>query len=95
LVGTPGSHWGSKYTILAEHYDWLSDTAAVRNNAGVSFPGSAVSARAASSGTVVAAWGTETSDGRPPLNDPQTEVLLTLVYVDDDGEVRWARRIFG
>ncbi|GAA1364288.1 hypothetical protein [Catellatospora chokoriensis] len=90
-----GSHWSSAYTELAEHYDWLARTAMVTDERGVSFPGSAIIAPALSSAALVATWFTDTADGRPPLADPQAEVLIALVYVDDDGEVRWAKRIFG
>ncbi|GAB4057288.1 hypothetical protein [Catellatospora paridis] len=90
-----GSHWSSAYTELAEHYDWLAKTAMVTGERGVSFPGSAIAAPALSSGALVATWFTDTADGRPPLTDPLTEVLIALVYADDDGEVRWAKRIFG
>ncbi|GIF98229.1 hypothetical protein [Catellatospora citrea] len=90
-----GSHWSSAYTELAEHYDWLAKTAMVTDERGVTFPGSAITAPALSSGTLVATWFTDTADGRPPLTDPSAEVIIALVYVDDDGDVRWAKRIFG
>ncbi|MEU8076600.1 hypothetical protein AB0B31_14235 [Catellatospora citrea] len=90
-----GSHWSSAYTELAEHYDWLAKTAMVTDERGSTFPGSAIAAPALSSGALVATWFTDTADGRLPLTDPLAEVLIALVYVDDDGDVRWAKRIFG
>jgi hypothetical protein len=100
-AGAQGSGWGSAYAALAEHYDWLAGTAEVdqADASGVTVHRSApsrtasVSAPAATAGTATA-WFRCGGDGTIPLTDAGREVAVALVYMDD-GEVRWARRIYG
>ena len=85
------------YEELAKHYDWLRGVAEVNftDARGVSrFPTAAVDARAVEAGAATA-WFRQWGDGRIPFADPSREIVVAFVYVDDSGEVRWARRVFG
>jgi hypothetical protein len=95
--GATGSDWASAYEALAEHYDWLRGTAEANYTAvnGVTnFPTAAVGTPATEAGTVTA-WFRHGGDGPIPFADSKRDILVALVYLDDSGEVRWARRIFG
>ena len=95
--GATGSNWASAYEALAEQYDWLDGVAGANYtdaNGLTNFPTAAVDAPATEAGTVTA-WFRQWSDGPIPFADPKRDVVVALVYCDDSGEVRWARRIFG
>ena len=38
-------------------------------------------------------WFRQWGDGPIPFADAQRDIVLALIYVDDSGEVRWARRV--
>jgi hypothetical protein len=95
--GGTGSDWAGAYEALAQHYDWLSGTAEANYtdvNDETEFPSAAVGAPATESGTMTA-WFRQWSEGQIPFTDPAREIAVALFYVDDKGEVQWARRIFG
>ncbi|MEV8503320.1 hypothetical protein AB0368_00655 [Actinoplanes sp. NPDC051475] len=83
-AGGTGSGWEGAYEPLAEHYDWLRRVAGPDAIAAVDAPG-------AGSGTVTA-WFRQQADATRAGRD---DIVLAVFSVDDDGEVRWARRIFG
>jgi hypothetical protein len=96
-AGGTGTQWSSAYETLAEHYGWLGGVArALHTDAdGVNhLPNAAVHAGTGRSGTVTG-WFHQWADRPVPLADPHREVVVALVNVDDHGEVRWARRVFG
>jgi hypothetical protein len=85
--GGTGSTWGSSYEVLARKYDWL------RGISAADLPIASVAAPAPS-GTVTA-WFRQWGAGSVPFADPAAEVLVALAHQDEDGEFRWARRIYG
>lgn len=95
--GATGSNWAGAYEALAQHYDWLRGVAEAdfTDASGVTrFPTAAVAARATETGTATA-WFRQWGDGRIPFADPSQEIVVALVYVDDSGDVRWAKRVSG
>ncbi|WP_412741108.1 hypothetical protein [Krasilnikovia sp. MM14-A1259] len=95
--GGTGSDWAGAYEALAQHYDWLSGVAAANYtdaNGMNTFPTAAVNAPAAEDGTVTA-WFRQWGEGTIPFTDPAGEIVVAMFYVDDKGQVRWARRIYG
>jgi hypothetical protein len=95
--GGGGGNWASSYEILASRYAWLSGVARelyVDPPRMYRQPTAAVSAAATGSGTVTG-WYRQWRDGALPIDDPATDTLVALVLVDEDGEVRWARRVYG
>jgi hypothetical protein len=97
LGGTTGSQWASAYESLADHYDWLAGVAAggYTDATGLNhLPAAAVHAGSGRSGTVTG-WFRQWGDSPVPLADPTRDIIVALVDVGDDGEVRWARRVSG
>jgi hypothetical protein len=95
--GGTGSNWAGAYAALAEHYDWLGGTAEadfIDGNGVSDFQATAVGAPAAAAGTATA-WFRQWGAGPIPFADANRGVIVALIYVDDGGEVRWAKRIFG
>ncbi|HEX5598542.1 MAG TPA: hypothetical protein VFX61_21365 [Micromonosporaceae bacterium] len=95
--GPTGSNWASAYEVLAEQYEWLRGVSSANftDASGVStFRTAAVDAPATTAGTMTA-WFWQWGDGQIPLAEVTTEVMVVLFYVDDSGEVRWARRSLG
>jgi hypothetical protein len=95
--GATGSNWSSAYEELASRYGWLRRVAAANYtdaNGMNSMPTAAVGAPAADSGSVTA-WFRLIGTAPVPLKDAAGEVIVALIKVDDDGEVRWARRVSG
>ncbi len=95
--GATGSNWAGAYEELAKHYDWLRGVAEANFIDAWGFsrlPSAAVGARAAEAGEATA-WFRQWGDGRIPIADSSREIAIALVYVDDSGEVRWARKVFG
>lgn len=96
-TGATGSHWAGAYEELASRYDWLRGVAAANYtdaNGMNSMPTAAVGAPATDSGSVTA-WFRPMGTAPVPLKDATREVIVALIKVDDDGEVRWARRVAG
>jgi hypothetical protein len=96
-AGGTGSGWAGAYEVLADRYDWLRGVARANYTGAdgvTTFPTAAVDARAGEAGTVTA-WFRQWGDGPIPLADPTRELVVALVDEDDNGDVRWARRIFG
>lgn len=95
--GATGSDWAGAYEALARHYDWLRGTAEANYtdvDGATDLPTAAVSAPATATGTVTA-WFRQWGDGTIPFTEANRSVVVALVYVDDGGEVRWARRVSG
>lgn len=95
--GATGSNWAGAYETLAQHYDWLAGVAEANYtdvNGMTNFPTAAVDAPATEAGTATA-WFRQWGDGPIPFADAKRDIVVALSYVDDGGEVRWARRIFG
>lgn len=95
--GATGTNWAGAYEVLAERYDWLRGVAEADHTDATGttfFPTAAVGAPATAAGTVTA-WFRQWGEGPIPLTDPARDLVVALVHVDDGGEVRWARRIFG
>ncbi len=86
--GGTGSNWAGAYGVLAGRYDWLSRVSADETAT------AAVGAAATESGSVTA-WFHQPDEGSIPLRDAGQELIVALVRMDGDGEVRWARRIAG
>lgn len=90
--GGGGSHWNGSYEALSEHYPWLAGTASVRNADGsYSMDYEALSLHSAGDGGGVLSFylpkpGIATSD-------PEHDLVLAMVHTDDDGDVRWARKV--
>ncbi|GIF01911.1 hypothetical protein [Paractinoplanes rishiriensis] len=108
--GASGGNWAGTYEILAERYDWLGGVAEelyVDADGWNHQPTAAASAPATESGTMTAWYrqirrGQHPRHGEPqppddtiPITDPAKDTLVAMVFVDEEGEVRWARRIFG
>ncbi|HEX6497908.1 MAG TPA: hypothetical protein VF054_02635 [Micromonosporaceae bacterium] len=90
--GGTGSNWAGAYQTLAEHYPWLAGTAEVQDaSGGWASQAEAVDARATATGTVTAAF--LLGDDREFT--PDSDLLLALFLVDRQGEVRWAKRVYG
>jgi hypothetical protein len=84
--------WTGAYDTLAEHYVWLVGAVSTQDASGDGAPRNrAVTVPATTSGSLLAI---HLVDGdTPPFTDPAAEVLVVLFYVDDSGEVRWARSV--
>lgn len=92
--GGTGSNWAGAYEKLAEQYDWLAGTASVQDaTGGWTSVGQAVDAPATDPGALTAIF--LVPPGDPPVTDTAAHLLVSLFYVDDSGEVRWARRVAG
>ena len=92
-----GSNWGSAYDALAERYDWLGGTAqTIHTDAHgmTNVPTAAVGAPATEAGTVTA-WFHQWGEAPIAFADADRDIAVALVYLDDSGEARWARRILG
>lgn len=92
--GATGPGWDGRYGALAEHYPWLARTAAVRT-AGGSFRDSA---------EALLLHDSPQGEGRGvlsfylpkpelPTSSPEDDLILAMVRIDEEGEVRWARRV--
>jgi hypothetical protein len=95
--GATGSNWAGAYETLAQRYDWLDGVAEANYtdvNGMTDFPTAAVDAPANEAGTATA-WFRQWGDGPIPFADAKRDIGVALIYGDDSGEVRWARRIFG
>jgi hypothetical protein len=57
-------------------------------------PEAAVNAPATRTGTAIA-WFRQRDADPVPVTDPARQIAVALVHVDADGEVRWARRVWG
>jgi hypothetical protein len=92
--GGTGAAWSSSYDVLGDHYGWLEGTGMVRGITGSwTSVGQAVGIPASAEGTVTVVLLVGTDD--VPLTDAATETIVTLFYVEDSGEVRWAKRVAG
>ncbi|MDI6909036.1 hypothetical protein [Nocardioides sp.] len=90
--GASAPSWAGSYGAVAEHYPWLARTAARHHPDG--------SYTETTEGLLLSA--TEEGEGvlafflpRPELatDQPEDDLLLAMVRTDDDGEVRWARKV--
>lgn len=79
---------------LAKRYDWLRGMSEDRMFPYEIKPLGVVDAPAAKAGSVTA-WFHQWGDGQLVLRDAKEEIVVGLLYVDRDGELRWARRIYG
>ena len=90
--GGGGPHWDSSYEALSEHYPWLAGTASVRNtDDSYSMDNDALSLAPAADGEGVLSFYLPKA-GIPTVR-PEDDLLLAMVRTDDDGEVRWARKV--
>jgi hypothetical protein len=80
--GDAGSNWASKYEALAEHYPWLAGLAQLSGTYAVDAP-------ADRAGSLTALF--QPRPGLPMRNS--NDVVVVVFLVDDDGEVRWAKRL--
>ncbi|WP_020525962.1 hypothetical protein [Catelliglobosispora koreensis] len=91
---TQGTFWGSAYAVLAEHYDWFADATPELTAQGWTTGDAAGSATPVSpTGSAVVWFSGPANLSLSPTSD--SDVILALIYSDDEGEVRWARRIAG
>lgn len=86
-----GPHWDGRYDVLGEHYGWLAGTRSVRTGAGWTDRAEALGVPATEKGEATLAYFLDRND--LPVGSPAHELRLALVFVDEDGEVRWARRV--
>lgn len=89
--GGEGSNWAGAYNVLPDHYPWLAGVAPERSENGWTDSAEALSADAAKTGTATLRF-------RPAPDDlsterPEDDLILAMVFVDADGEVRWARQV--
>lgn len=90
--GGGGSHWSSSYEALSEHYPWLAGTASVRNADGsYSMDYQALSLTPGAKGGGVLSFYLPKSG--IATAHPDQDLVLAMVHMDDDGEVRWARKV--
>jgi hypothetical protein len=92
-----GPNWGSAYDALAERYDWLGGTAQTTYTDAhgmTNFPAAALGVPATEAGTSTA-WFHQWGEAPIAFADVDRDIVMALVYLDDSGEARWARRIFG
>ena len=86
-----GPHGDGRYDVLGEHYGWLAGTRPVRTGAGWTDRAEALGVPATEHGEATLAYYLGAAD--LPAGSPADQVELALVFVDVDGEVRWARRV--
>lgn len=91
-AGGSGPAWAGSFEELSEHYPWLARTAARHNPDGTytdTTEGLLLPATAQGEGVLSFYL------PRPELTTarPGDDLVLTMARTDDDGEVRWARRV--
>ena len=94
VEGGTGHNSAGAYEKLAERYDWLAGTAAVPDSNGGWLPIlQAVDSPADETGTVTAIF--LVPGDRSRFTETTGQLLVAVFYVDEHGEVRWARRVTG
>jgi hypothetical protein len=89
---TTGWGWAGSYAVLAERYDYLARAGDAGMDGGKDL--GSVGVPGTGDGTVVA-WFHQAPFDSIPFRDLAGELLVVVFQVDDDGEVRWARRVHG
>jgi hypothetical protein len=85
-----GPHWDGRYEALSEHYPWLARAASTRTGSGSTNDTDALGVPAAQREATLA-WYFDRSELRTAR--PVRDLVLAMVSVDADGEVRWARKV--
>ena len=86
-----GPHWDGRYDALGEHYPWLAGTESRNTGSGWTNDTDALGVPAADAGAATLAFFLDPAD--PPVERPAEDLTLALVHVDQDGDVRWARKV--
>lgn len=87
-----GPNWAGAYEVLPHHYAWATGLAEnVLADGLVTDEARALGVPARRTGS--ATLGFWTDKNAASSTDPVHEFVLAMVFVDSDGEVRWARRI--
>lgn len=89
--GGTGSNWSGAYESLADHYPWLARTASQHTDQGWTNDTDALGVDATDSGDGTLAYYLD--PGQLETSSPERDLLLAMVFVDADGEVRWARKV--
>jgi hypothetical protein len=77
--------------VLGEHYGWLAGTRSVRTRAGFTDRAEALGVPATGQGDATLAYYLDRSEQLAATSAGR--LTLAMVFVDQDGEVRWARRV--
>ncbi len=86
-----GPHWDGRYEELSAHYPWLAGTASKRTGSGWRNDTDALGVPATEQGSATLAYYLDRAD--LPAERPAEELVLAMVLVGEDGEVRWARQV--
>jgi hypothetical protein len=89
--GPTGSGWDGRFDVLGEHYPWLAGTTPVRTGAGWADRAEAIGVPATGTGEATLAFHLDRDD--LPTGDAAGDLVLAMVFVHEDGDVRWARQI--
>ena len=77
--------------MLPDHYSWLAGVAPEHTDAGWTDSAEALSVAAHGTGSAELTYRPGRDD--LPITRPAEDLLLAMFFVDDEGEVRWARRV--
>lgn len=89
--GGGGPHWSGNYEALSEHYPWLAGTAAGRTPSGGFTSDNDALGLYPSAGEGVLSFYLPADS--ITTSHPEDDLVLAMVHTDDDGEVRWARKV--
>ena len=86
-----GANWSGAYEVLPDHYSWLAGTASRHTADGWTNDSDALGVSAGRSGQANLAFMLGRDD--LPTAQPAEDLLLAMVFVADDGDVRWAKQV--
>ena len=92
--GATRGGWDGRFGALSEHYPWLGRTASRHNEDGTfSDTAEALYLPVGPQGEGRGVLSFYLPKPELPTSSPEDDLVLAMVRIDEEGEVRWARRV--